>query len=901
MTKMNLQASAQGIADAFKSLRTLCRNWHVFVVWPLAALLICGISWSVLLAGLDRDRREAERDGIAKAVILSRGYADQVARTMDAVDQSLLHVRYEWELSKGTLQLETMGEKGLFPPSKLSYAAITDRDGNVRTGTLPDAGKTNSKDRPYFRAQITSAGDQLFIGHPTIGKASRRNVLQFSRRLVNASGEFDGVVFIAVAPDYFTASYDAATLGQDGYLAIVGEDHIVRVTRIGQTVYKPDAQALTVVPRFTVPGGSALLEGSTWFSDRRNRFVGWQSVPGYALVAVAGLDEQATLAPYWSARAGATRRALLATLAFAAVTLTGMGLMLRLSWRKQQAQLTQATYRMATEGSNEGFFILEGLTGAAGQIDDFEVVDCNRQGAAVCRQRRETLIGRRFSSLWQGNTLKRIMDPLLDAMKTGAFDGELEFRSWEAGKLQWWHLRAVRSESRLAITLRDISDSKAHVEELERRSNQDVLTGLPNRHWLQRYLPQAIARAAENDVGLALLFIDLDGFKAVNDTMGHAAGDELLRYAAQRLRDAVRPHDYVVRIGGDEFVVILENSVLPADAAQVATRVLAAFKPKFKLLQGTQSIGTSIGISVFPRDGNDATTLLQNADVAMYSVKTSGKGNYRFYALEFFEALRARLERESELRRAIENDQFIMYYQPRVDISTGATTSIEALVRWTHPSRGLVEPREFIPLAEETGLILGVGALVIEKVCAQLAQWARSGQELVPVSVNVSSRQFNETDIFGIFSEAIARYGLNPQLLEIELTESSMMGSGSEICQSLAAIRELGIKLLVDDFGTGYSSLAQLQMLDFDVLKVDQAFTARIEQTEEGKIFFTAIITMAHALGMRVVAEGVETENQITILRSMRCDEIQGFYISEPLPPADTQPILPRWIFPESA
>lgn len=901
MKKMNLQACAQRIADALRPLRTLRNNWHVFAMWQFAALLICGISWSVLLTVLDRERREAERDGIAEAGILSRGYAEQVARTVDAVDQSLLHVRYEWELSKGALQLEKMGEKGLLPSSSTSYVAITDRDGNVRTSTLPDVHKTNLKDRPYFLVQIASAGDKLFIDQPTIEQASERNVLQFSRRLVNANGKFDGVVLIAVVPDYFTANYDAATLGKNGYLSIVGEDHIVRITRIGQTVYKPDAQALTVVPQFTGPGGNALLEGNKWFFDKRNRFVGWQSVPGHPLIAVAGLDEKDTLAPYWSARADAMRRALLATLAFAAVTLIGMGLMLRLAWRKQQAQLTQATYRMATEGSNEGFFILEALTGAAGLIDDFEVIDCNQQGAAVCRQRREDLIGRKFSSLWQGDTLKRIMGPLLEAMKTGAFDGELEFRSWEAGKLQWLHLRAVRSESRLAITLRDISDSKEHIKELERRSNQDVLTGLPNRHWLLRYLPQAIARAAEDDEGLALLFIDLDGFKAVNDTMGHAAGDELLRYAAQRLRDAVRPHDYVVRIGGDEFVVILENSTLTADAAQVATRVLAAFKPKFKLIQGTHSIGTSIGISVFPHDGNDAATLLQNADVAMYSVKTNGKGNYRFYELEFFEALRSRLERESELRRAIENDQFLMYYQPRVDISTGATTSIEALVRWAHPSRGLVEPREFIPLAEETGLILGVGALVIEKVCAQLAQWARNGQELVPVSVNVSSRQFNETDIFEIFSEAIARYGINPQLLEIELTESSMMGNGGEICQSLAAIRELGIKLLVDDFGTGYSSLAQLQMLDFDVLKVDQAFTARIEQTEEGKIFFTAIITMAHALGMRVVAEGVETENQITILRSMRCDEIQGFYISAPLPPADTQPILPKWIFPVSA
>jgi EAL domain-containing protein (putative c-di-GMP-specific phosphodiesterase class I) len=309
-------------------------------------------------------------------------------------------------------------------------------------------------------------------------------------------------------------------------------------------------------------------------------------------------------------------------------------------------------------------------------------------------------------------------------------------------------------------------------------------------------------------------------------------------------------------------------------------------------LQGEHSIGTSIGVSIFPRDGTDATALLQNADIAMYSVKTSGKGGYRFYDLKFFDELRARLEREGELRHAVENDEFVMYYQVRVDVFTNAATSFEALVRWQHPSRGLVEPREFIPLAEETGLILKLGELVIHKVCAQLAHWSRNGQKLLPVSINVSSRQFNETDISSIFSSAIGHYDLDPNLLEIELTESSMVGSSTDIIESLAAIRQLGIKLLIDDFGTGYSSLAQLQLLDFDILKIDQAFTRRLEKTEQGKILFIAIITMAHALGMRVVAEGVETANQITILRSMRCDEMQGFFISVPLPATDKQQVL---------
>jgi diguanylate cyclase (GGDEF)-like protein len=537
---------------------------------------------------------------------------------------------------------------------------------------------------------------------------------------------------------------------------------------------------------------------------------------------------------------------------------------------------------MATEGSSDGFFILGSMLGSAGAVDDFEIVDCNEHGASLCRQRRETLIGRRFSSLYRDDTFARLMDVLRIAFDTGAYDGELEFLPRAATGSRWMQMKAVRSDGKLAITLRDISESKAHVAALEHRSNHDALTGLPNRHWLLWYLPQAIERASANRQALALLFIDLDGFKAVNDAMGHAAGDELLRHVAHRLQEAVRPHDNVVRIGGDEFVVILENYLRIEDAAIVAKRVIFAFKPKFKLLAGTAVLGTSIGISTFPSDGEDAATLLQNADVAMYSVKTAGKGSFRFFDPEFYEALRRDLDLELELRRAIEIDEFVIHYQPRMDLASSRITSMEALVRWVHPTRGLLEPKEFIPLAERTGMINRLGELVLVKVCEQLALWLRKERDVVPVSVNISPRQFNETDIARIFSTIMARYGIPPRLLEIELTESSMMGGGSHVLESVSKIRGLGIKLLVDDFGTGYSSLAQLQLLDFDILKVDKAFTSRIDDTEQGTILFTAIVTMAHALGMRVVAEGVETINQLMILRELSCDEVQGYYISLP-------------------
>jgi diguanylate cyclase (GGDEF)-like protein len=388
---------------------------------------------------------------------------------------------------------------------------------------------------------------------------------------------------------------------------------------------------------------------------------------------------------------------------------------------------------------------------------------------------------------------------------------------------------------------------------------------------------------------LALLFIDLDGFKAVNDTMGHDIGDELLRNAGRRLKEAVRPHDLVARIGGDEFVVVTEKIMHKTDAGHVAQRILHSFETPFRLSQGTHSVGTSIGIGVFPDDGTDADTLMNHADMAMYAVKMSGKKNYRYFDAQFSESVQRRHQTEHELRHALEHRQFVVYYQPRIELASGTMSSMEALVRWAHPERGLIEPQAFIPLAEETGLIIQLGEQVIDKVCAQLAFWLRHGREIMPVSINMSAHQFTRTDITATLAAALERHQVPARLVEIELTESSMMSSNQDVCEVLTAMQRMGVKLLVDDFGTGYSSLAQLQELDFDMLKVDRAFTARLGANDASHVFYTAIITMAHSLGMKVVAEGVETADQVRRLAAMRCDEIQGFFVAPPRPPADAQ------------
>jgi diguanylate cyclase (GGDEF)-like protein len=889
------------VAAIREKLHFLPGNFGLLTAWPIAALILGLIGWAALFAHLEGERHQAENTALKEAGALSRSYADQLTRTLESLDQTLLHVRYEWTLSNGHLQLENIKERGFFPPSSLLDVAIIDRNGKSVTRTIPDTQEVSVADTAYFLVHKYAIADSLYIGVPMYSRISNRSVIPFSRRLVDGNGNFDGIVVVAAVPGYLTANYDEITLGKYGLLGIVGTDRTIRITRIGETAHAPESPALVSIPEFESKTGNGLLDGEKWFADKRSRYVGWDTAQEYSLIALTGLDKQEALAPYWANHASSIRDAIWGTAALVLFTLIAMVLSMRLAWRKYKMELTQATYRMATEEGKEGFYIARPIYGTNGATVDFEIVDSNHRGAEFLRLRREELIGKKISALYEGADPERLMGWLRQATDKGFYEADVDVHGDGPLTVRWAHVKIVRSDDELAITLRDISETRAHVAELERRGNEDALTGLPNRHWAQTYLPRAIEHAAAINAMLALLFVDLDGFKRVNDTKGHAAGDELLRNAARRLKDAVRPHDNVVRLGGDEFLVIIEHIVQKMDAAQVAERVVHAFHESFRLSQGVHSIGTSIGISTFPSDGADSDTLLRNADIAMYSVKTSGKGNYHFYDQKFYDTLRARMERESELRYAIEHDQFIMYYQPRVDISTGTTSSMEALVRWEHPSKGLMEPLEFIPLAEESGLILGLGELVIDKVCTQLACWARSAQELVPVSINVSSRQFSDADIAKILSTSLVRHNIHPKLIEIELTESSMMAGTRDAANALSAIRRMGITLLVDDFGTGYSSLSQLQRLDFDVLKVDRAFTDEIDKTEQGKVFFKAIITMAHALGMRVVAEGVENEAQIKVLKFLLCDEIQGFYICRPLPPSETQPILPRWFFPSTA
>jgi diguanylate cyclase (GGDEF)-like protein len=566
----------------------------------------------------------------------------------------------------------------------------------------------------------------------------------------------------------------------------------------------------------------------------------------------------------------------------------------RLAWRKPQEDEVKDAYRLATEGGNDGFYMLRAVRDKNGAVIDFEVVDCNVRGAAFYGLTREQFVGARSSRLNSQEHFPVLMRTYCGAMESGFYEDELEVPAESPIQVEWVHRRLVRFGTGLAITFRDISLIKAHQRELQRMANEDTLTALPNRNWFAQRLPQALEQARQTHTMLALLFVDLDNFKNVNDSLGHSAGDELLRAAATRLKHVVRATDHVVRLGGDEFTVILHPVQDRSEVSTLARRITEAFDHPFDFGRGKHTVGASVGISLYPDDGADAETLLMNSDIAMYHAKAEGKGNFRFYEASLSERLRIRLQTERALQEALKQNQFVLHYQPRVCTMSGEMRAMEALVRWQHPERGLIPPIEFIHLAEESGLIVKLGELVLEQTCAQIVQWKAMQVPLVPISINVSPYQFSHGDIRNVFSAALARHGLEPGMVEIEITESSMMGEQADVSAELSALRALGIKLLVDDFGTGYSSLAQLQRLDMDVVKVDRAFTSELGKTAEGEVFFRAIMSMAHALGMSVVAEGVENDTQLRVLQALSCDEIQGYFISHPVPAEQAQLLMQR-------
>jgi len=485
-------------------------------------------------------------------------------------------------------------------------------------------------------------------------------------------------------------------------------------------------------------------------------------------------------------------------------------------------------------------------------------------------------------------------------LMTGQGDQEVDFRAMKAGAADYL-VKGDLNAPLLERSIRYAIERKRTEAHIYHMAYYDGLTSLPNRVLFQDRLKQAIAASERHKNMTAILFLDLDNFKRVNDTLGHFWGDELLKGVAERLMSVMRKSDSVARhscndlfarLGGDEFTVLLNVINESREASKAAQRIVELLSKPFMLDGSEIFISSSIGIAIYPDDGTDVTTLLKNADAAMYHAKEHGKNNYQYYKQYMNAAAFDRLTLENDLRRAIEQDGLILYYQPQISTVNGAVIGLEALIRWQHPDKGIILPSDFIPLAEDTGLIIPISEWVLKTACRQIKTWQAEGHKIVPVAVNLSSRQFQQEDFIMILSGILDESGIDPHNLILEITESTIMENTDTVFDLLHELNEMGLLLTIDDFGTGYSSLSYLKKFPIHAIKIDRSFVSEINTNDDDAAIAMAIISMAHSLKLKVIAEGVETKDQLMMLCEQRCDAIQGYFFSPALHPENISEIL---------
>ena len=741
--------------------RRLGRLTEPQLLFPLIAVVLLAAVWGTTLSVLRVRDVDAQHAAAVSSRELLGTFEAQAVRALREIDQTLNLVKF-WPERQGTHRtLADLKGKGLLPPDLIFTVSIVDANGVLVESTRPTE-LDRAADQDTSLRQRDS--DAFFVGRLPRGPTGEAK-LQFSRRLTDSKGAFDGVVIVAVGADYFVSGYESAKLGEHGVIGLVGVDGVFRVRRTGDAVLSGDAidYAATVVGA-DADETDAAMTTSSW--DGVRRWTSARELYGFPLAVLVGLsvDEQMT---------GAHRES-----------------------------------RVYMGWAALGSVLVVVLTG---------------------------LLGRLSRQLVQGR-------------------------------------------------MRESEIKVEHAQRLEYLAYHDGLTGLPNRGMFSKLLGHSISEAHRYERRLAVAFLDLDRFKQINDTLGHEAGDRLLKEVAIRLKGCVRDSDTVARLGGDEFVVLLPSLDDEKYAAVVAQKILSATAKPYMLMGQEFRVTASVGISTYPQDGLDEQTLTKNADIAMYQAKAEGKNNFQFYSEELNANSLERLSLESSLRHALERKEFLLHYQAKREIASGKITGMEALLRWEHPDLGTVAPMQFIPIAEETGLIIPIGKWVLRTVCVQSGVWRKQGLPALSIAVNLTARQFLDEQLLTDVTSILAETGMEPHLLELELNESLLIHDVENTLRILTGLKALGVRIAVDDFGTGYSSLAMLQRFPLDTIKIDRSFMREVLDTEENTGLADAIIAMGKSLSLTVVAQGVETKEQAEHLRLHACDELQGFYFKKPLP-----------------
>lgn len=867
---------------------------QIFGSWVGSLLLMLAVVWVLALHQIDKREDRFRQRTIEAMASEAAQIADEIGETVRDADNLLLLIKDEIERGHDVSRYDIYVKNVL--GRKAARVFVVDAAGktaahaaSMGAGRLPPS--------LYLPGLASERELQMRVDHGTVSTAQGKlGLVAFSRRIDGRGGKFGGAVVIEMTAADLAAKEDQVSLR---YATLV----LLR-TPEGMDLHASARQPGTLGLRSpghlhtdSVRSGSVLEPGSV-FVDGRARFVAWQRIDRFPLVVVASVPEQWALAQHRAQ----DHVEVLGALALSALLSIGAALGATLQWRRyrrrRKLRAIQESFRQAVEGSMEALFMVRPLYGEQGVVRDFVIEDCNEQAARRSHLKRADMLGHTVRELMSDEDNARMHAFLMRILSEGLVEDEIEIgwhdrRQPGQAPAGWIQRRGVKTEAGIAVTVRDVTESRSQQEALAKMAVTDALTGLPNRRWLVDHLPTILRASSEGRRKVALLFIDLDNFKIVNDTLGHEAGDRVLSDVTACLKATVRMYDTVVRLGGDEFTVVVEDVDSTRDVEDRAARVVAAINRLNQTAPwGAFSVTASVGIAIFPDHTADPQVLLQYADIAMYSAKSAGKAQYRMFSAEHASDLQRRVQLQQDLQKAVGTYQLQLHYQPRVDAYTGKLTGLESLLRWQHPESGLVLPSEFIPLAEERGLIIDVGEWSFELLCRQIRAWLDQGLDCQRVSFNVSELQVRSERFRDFLTDCLARHGLTTDRIALELTETAIGRDDEALADELAKLHDLGLRIEIDDFGTGHSSLSRLRRLAVDVLKIDQSFVHTLGQDIKGDALCSAIHSIGQALGIVIVAEGVETQAQLDRLRQFGSDEVQGYLISRPMPASALSPLL---------
>jgi diguanylate cyclase (GGDEF)-like protein/PAS domain S-box-containing protein len=858
-----------------------------------AVLAVClgliAFLWAFTLERIRYEREQAVAATVLHNSNLALALEEQTTRALKAAEQILLFMRHEIQEDDQIVTLEKLTREGLAEGHIFAASFILDARGRVLT---PEGkpGATSLADRDFFRFHRERPGGTIHIGEPVLGRVTGRAVIPVSLRRSAADGSFAGVYVVGIDAAYFLSSYQRFDIGRDGLVQLVSLEGIALARRAGErSTFGNDMRESSILRHARLaPSGNFVSAGRL---EQTPRFSSFRRLADYPLVVGVGTSSREALAPfaerqwrYWLLAAGAT----LVLLAFAAA--------LGAALRRRQGTIRELA---ASEERHRATFE-QSAVGIVHASLDGRLLRVNAKFCAITGYDAAELSGRSIGDLTHAEDRELTADAmrrLTLAPQGGAPEYEKRYVRRD-GSLRWASVAVslVRKpdgapDYAIAVVT-DISARKRFEDLVAYQANFDKLTGLPNRSLFSDRLTQTLGQARRHGWTAGVVMLDLDRFQAVNDTLGHQTGDRLLQEVAGRLQRCVRAGDTVARVGGDGFAVVAADLDRPQDAGIVAQKIIDAIAPPFAIDGQEIFVGASAGIAAFPADGEDAATLIRNADTAMSRAKHLGRNNHQFYAAAMNARAVEKLRIETDLRHALARNELRLHLQPKASLATGSIVGFEALLRWQRPGNGLVPPAEFIPALEETGLIVPVGEWVIGAACAQLAEWRRAGLEPLPVAVNLAAKQFTRGDLAATVEAALTEHGVPARLLELEVTESDAMQNPEAAMAALRKAKQLGVQVSIDDFGTGYSSLAYLKRFPIDTLKLDHSFVAGLPRDADDVSIACAVITMAHSLGLQVVAEGVETAEQRDFLRERGCDQMQGYLLSRPVPPAEAARLL---------